>query len=257
MRLVCLAENTSINEHIGAQHGLSLYIEANGRKLLFDMGQSALFADNATELGIDLTAVDTAILSHGHYDHGGGLPTFLDINAHAPVYLSRYAFDPHFNGDKYIGLDTSLADNDRLQFTDGVYDLGDGLTLYANASDVGDLRNGCAGLSAEINGVRCDEDYRHEQYLLIKESGRRILISGCSHRGIVEITDYFRPDILIGGFHISKLDPSEAVAQYAASLNTFNTDYYTCHCTGTAQFEALSAVMPRLAYLPGGQQLIL
>lgn len=257
MRVVCLAENTSVNERIGAEHGLSLYIETNGRKLLFDMGQTALFADNAATLGIDLTAVDTAILSHGHYDHGGGLPTFLAVNARAPVHLSRYAFDPHFNGDKYIGLDITLANNTRLRFTDGVHALGDGLTLYANALDVGTLAHGCAGLSAEIDGVRRDEDYRHEQYLLIEENGKRILISGCSHRGIVEIAAHFRPDILIGGFHISKLTPNRAVTQYAAPLNAFETDYYTCHCTGTTQYDALSDVMPHLAYLAGGQQLIL
>ena len=257
MRLVCLAENTSIREHIGAEHGLSLYIEVHNRKLLFDMGQTSLFAANADALGVDLTKVDTAILSHGHYDHGGGLTTFLNINTYAPVYLSRYAFDPHFNGEKYIGLDTTLAESNRLHFTDGIHDLGDGLTLYANASDVGRLAHGSAGLSAEIDGIRHDEDYRHEQYLLIEEHGKRILISGCSHRGILEITEFFRPDILIGGFHLSKLDVQDAVAQYAAPLNAFGTDYYTCHCTGIAQFEALSAVMPRLAYLAGGQQLIL
>ncbi len=257
MRIVCLAENTSLYGHVGAEHGLSLYLEVNGRRLLFDMGQTALFADNAAALGIDLTAVDTAILSHGHYDHGGGLPTFLDINAHAPVYLSRYAFDPHFNGDKYIGLDTALAQSDRLRFTDGVHDLGNGLALYANALEIGTLAHGSAGLSAEIDGVRRDEDYRHEQYLLIEEHGRRVLISGCSHRGILEIAEYFRPDILIGGFHIAKLDPEEAVAQYAAPLNNFDTEYYTCHCTGTAPYEALSAAMPRLTYLAGGQQLTL
>jgi len=257
MRLVCLTENTSICDTVAAEHGLSLYIEVNGRTLLFDMGQSSLFAENAVSLDVDLAAVDTAILSHGHYDHGGGLATFLTLNDQAPVYLSRYAFEKHFNGEKYIGLNPALAENNRLHFTDGVYALGDGLTLYANALQVGTLAHGSAGLTAETDGVRRDDDYRHEQYLLIEEHGKRVLISGCSHRGILEITTHFHPDILIGGFHLSKLTAEQAVSEYAAPLNALNTDFYTCHCTGTTQYDALSAVMPRLSYLAGGQQLIL
>ncbi len=257
MRIVCLAENTSSDAHIGAEHGLSLYIEIARRKLLFDMGQTSLFAANAAALAIDLSVVDTAVISHGHYDHGGGLSTFLALNDHAPVYLSRYAFEPHFNGEKYIGLDTALAASDRLCFTDGVHDLGNGITLYANAMEIGELAHGSAGLTAAQDGIRVPDDFRHEQYLLLEEDGRRVLISGCSHRGILEIAEHFRPDILIGGFHVSKLDPSETATRYADALNAHPTTYYTCHCTGVPQFEALSKAMPHLAYLAGGQELII
>ncbi len=257
MRIVCLAENTSKGARFGAEHGLSLYIETAARKLLFDMGQTSLFIGNAAKLDVDLGTIDTAILSHGHYDHGGGLAAFLELNDHAPVYVSHYAFEPHFNGDKYIGLDTTLAENDRLCFTRGVHDLGDGITLYANAMEIGELAHGSAGLSAERDGVRCPDDFRHEQYLMIEEDGRRVLISGCSHRGILEITEHFRPDLLIGGFHVSKTEPQEVVQQYAASLNAYPTAYYTCHCTGIPQYEALSTAMPRLHYLAGGQELII
>ena len=98
MKIISLVENTSVNEEIKAEHGLSLYIEAKKHKILFDMGQTTLFLENAGKLGIDLSQVDVAILSHGHYDHGGGLEKFLEINKKAYVYVNQYAFDAYYNG---------------------------------------------------------------------------------------------------------------------------------------------------------------
>ena len=257
MRIVCLLENTSCDERLGAEHGLSLYIETTHRRLLFDMGQSSLFADNAAKLSVSLSQADTAIVSHGHYDHGGGLDTFLSVNNTAPVYIHRYAFEPHMHGEKYIGLDTALQKHPRLKFTDGCVPLGDGLTLYADALTVGGNDFDSGGLSVMRNNQCIPDDFRHEQYLLIEENGKRVLISGCSHRGILALTSRFHPNIVIGGFHISKLDPALAVTRYAAALNAFSTDFYTCHCTGVAQYEALADVVPRLHYLSGGQVLTL
>ena len=84
MKITALIENTSARG-LPTEHGLSLFVETAERKFLFDMGQTDLFARNAETLGIDLTTVDFAVLSHGHYDHGGGLKAFLALNDHAPV----------------------------------------------------------------------------------------------------------------------------------------------------------------------------
>jgi len=117
MKIISLTENTTKKDNIAAEHGLSLYIEANGQKILFDMGQTDSFYKNALTLGIDLSEIDIAILSHGHYDHGGGLKQFLEINKKAPVYINAKAFEPHFNGtEKYIGLDITLKDSSRLVY---------------------------------------------------------------------------------------------------------------------------------------------
>ena len=80
MKLWTLVENTSCNENLKNEHGLSFYIETQNHKILFDFGQSDIFLENANKMGIDLSKVDIAILSHGHYDHGGGLKTFMKIN---------------------------------------------------------------------------------------------------------------------------------------------------------------------------------
>ncbi len=96
---------------------------------------------------------------------------------------------------------------------------------------------GSAGLTVMKDGVFVPDDFRHEQYLLIEEAGRRILISGCSHKGVVNIMEWFRPDVLIGGFHFMKLPTDNVLQSYAERLDGYDCDYYTCHCTGTEQYE--------------------
>ena len=111
---------------------------------------------------------------------------------------------------------------------------------------------GSAGLNMIQNGKMQSDDFRHEHYLLIEENSRRILISGCSHRGIINIEDQFRPDVLIGGFHFSKLPLDSVLSSCAKQLDSYDTDYYTCHCTGTEQFEFMKQHMKRLDYISTG-----
>lgn len=258
MQITALVENTSLDKRFGAEHGLSLYIETGSRKILFDMGQTELFADNARALDIDLADVDLAVLSHGHYDHGGGLQKFLEINEKAPVYLSRYAFGEHFHGtEKYIGLDTKLADNERLVYTDEEAVIGEGLTLYSCNGRQRAFPGGSFGLNRKVDGVFVPDDFRHEQYLLIEENGKRVLLSGCSHKGILNIVKWFEPDVLMGGFHFSKLPLDGTLAGYGEYLNRFSTVFYTCHCTGTKQFAFMKTKMDRLYYLAAGQRILL
>jgi mRNA degradation ribonuclease J1/J2 len=72
MIIKTLVENTALSKNFGSEHGLSLYIEANSHKILFDVGASELFLENAKKLNVDISEVDYLIISHGHYDHGGG-----------------------------------------------------------------------------------------------------------------------------------------------------------------------------------------
>ena len=253
MKIVCLAENTTSRDDVGAEHGLSLYVEAAGKKILFDMGQTDLFMKNAEKLGVDLSKVDVAVLSHGHYDHGGGLSAFLKVNGNAPVYVSENAFLPYYNGsDKYIGLDTSLRDCDRIVLTSEAQAIAEGVTLYPHSAVAlhRDILHG--GLNKCCDGKLIPDDFLHEQYMLVEENGKRLLFSGCSHRGIYNIVKSFTPDVLIGGFHFSKLPLDETLESYATDLSRFDTDYYTCHCTGEAQFEFMKPHVARLSYLHGG-----
>ena len=256
MKIQMLTENTSCREDLKAEHGLSMLIETGGKKILFDTGQTGLFAENADKLGARLEDVDFCVLSHGHYDHGGGLPAFFSRNESAPVYCSSRAFGDFYNGQKYIGLDPELRGNPRFRSVSETTELLPGVTLIPGTKEpVYPVE--AYGLSKEENGQRIPDDFIHEQYLLIEENGMRILFSGCSHRGILNIMNWFSPDILIGGFHFKKLNPEgegrQKLQSAAEILRGYPTRYYTCHCTGTAQYMCMKEILgDRLSYLSAG-----
>lgn len=248
MRITVLLENTAASPLVTAEHGLSLFLETEDRKILFDMGQTGAFADNASHLGVDLSSADFAVLSHGHYDHGGGLSEFLRLNPDAPVYLSSHAFEPHFS-TKYIGLDPALEGHLNLRVIRETTEICPGFTLFPSVPCPYPVNP--FGLTAEIDGQRRHDDFRHEQYLMVEENGHRILFSGCSHRGILNIADYFGReygvDTIVGGFHFSKLDPDgggkPALEEAADILLRTGMTFYTCHCTGEAQTGFLKSRM--------------
>lgn len=263
MRIVTLVENTARFPEMNCEHGLSLYIEFGEYKILFDAGQTGIFADNAERLGIDLAQVDFAILSHGHYDHGGGMLRFLECNQTAPIYLSTHAFGDYYNGtEKYIGLPPELQRSGRLVYTADRSSIAPGITLISSSCLEPAYPVESFGLNRKENGCFLPDDFRHEQYLLLEDQGRRVCISGCSHRGILNIVSWFEPDVLIGGFHFVKLDPNgagrSALEASAKKMLSFPTQYYTGHCTGNEQYAFLKQYMgDRLAEISTGVEILI
>lgn len=239
MKIVTLLENTARREDLLREHGLSIYIESQGHRVLFDMGQSDAFAQNAAVLGVDLGKVEAAVLSHGHYDHGGGLRRFLQVNDHAKIYVNQHAFELHYNAqNRDIGLDPSL-DRSRMIFGNKATEILPGFTLHT----IPDAPVDTSGLQRMVGNKLVPEDFRHEQYLLVEENGKRILFSGCAHKGIVQIARAFRPDVLVGGFHLSKIQDESMLDGIAEALLALPTRYYTGHCTGQMQFDRLKQKM--------------
>ena len=241
MKLTTLIENTTRSPALTAEHGLSLFVEAAGYTFLFDAGQSAAFAENAARLGVDLRSAEFAVLSHGHYDHGGGMLRFLELNQKAQIYVNPNAFATLHNAKQaYIGLDPALLDSGRLVQTGDVHEIAPGLTLYTCNDRPRSVPTDPCGLSERVGNFFLPDDFLHEHYLLIEEAGKRVLLSGCSHKGILNILDWFRPDVLVGGFHFKTLDPDgEQLRRYGEALAKYDTVFYTGHCTGERQFDVL------------------
>ena len=268
MKVITLMEDTACAPDFACEHGLSFYIEANGQKLLFDMGQTDLFLRNAQTLGVQLDEVDTAFVSHGHYDHGGGLAAFLGVNRRAPVYLHKQAFEPHFSqkpdGIKPIGLDTALADSGRLILTDGVTEIDDTLTLFSDVTGQDCCPGGNRTLFERENGQYVPDRFAHEQSLIVREGDKVALFTGCAHRGVVNICARAKeiigrdPDFIIGGMHLfspstGKSEPDENIRAVAARLAQTGSRYYTCHCTGQHAFAVLHETLgERISFLAAG-----
>src|SRR5574344_216468 len=132
MLIKTLVENTAISKDFGSEHGLSLYIETKKHKILFDVGSSELFLQNAKKLDVNIADVDFLVISHGHYDHGGGLNTFLTENSKAEVFLHRLAFEKYYairpnNKFDYIGLNENLKENKQIVLTSDRFFITDGI----------------------------------------------------------------------------------------------------------------------------------
>ena len=157
----------------------------------------------------------------------------------------------------FLTLTVHLKSSNRLVLVDEDIQVSEGITVYGchHAPKVVDF--GSCGLNMIQDGRMTEDDFRHEQYLLVVENGKRILFSGCSHRGILNIMHWFRPDICIGGFHLSKLPLDETLAGYAKALDAYPTAYYTGHCTGTAQYQFMKERMRNLHYLSVGDSIVI
>lgn len=269
MKVTALVENTTARKELKSKHGLSLYIETGIHKILFDLGPGSLFLENARKLGIDIASVDMAFISHGHSDHGGGLKTFLKANSAARIYIHQLAFQRTFT-KAYglmlpIGLDRKLENEPRIILTDGQKQIDNGLFLFSGTSgkEYRSLSNN--SLYIQDRAGRHPDDFKHEQYLVVRENGRNILFSGCAHRGIVNITAEaerltgMQMDWCVSGFHlydpVRKIsDKEDQIREIAQKCMEKETRFVTCHCTGETGYRILKETMgERLAYIRTGQ----
>ena len=227
MKITALVENIS-DGSVKSAHGLSFYIETKMHKLLFDVGPNSTLFENVVKKHIDLSQVDTVIISHGHKDHGGALKRFLEINKTAKVYLQKGAFDEHFVKVLFfkisISLDKELADNSRIVLIDGDYKIDDELTLFTSkASDSFHSK-----ANSNLYAGKAPDDFRHEQNLLIR-GDKDVVIMGCGHAGVINILKSAapaRPSYCIGGFHVfdpvsRRTVPKAQLDELSSGLNRF------------------------------------
>ena len=274
MKVKILLENTSANPNLKSAHGLSIYIETAKHKILFDVGPNNYFIENALALGIDLSTVDTVVISHGHIDHGGGLKSFLKLNASAKIYVQKNIFTKHYSNrgpDKIsdIGLNAELESNEQIIFVKDYLKIDEELELFADVKNKYFMPSDNKDLLQQQGQEILADDFQHEQNLIINSNNKTVVVAGCAHKGILNIMDKAmtiikaEPDYVIGGFHLYSnsrqiCEDSAKIQQIALALNNLTTQFYTCHCTGIKPFEMLRAVMDeKIKYISTGTELVL
>lgn len=277
MRIINLIENTEGRPGCVNEHGLSFYIETEKHKVLLDLGQTENSLKNAEALGVDLSAVESVVLSHGHYDHSGGIMSFAKINDHAAIYMQKsaggeyYADDgKHAVGDRYryIGIDKDILKLPQVKLIQGDYVLDDELELFTIKTRTHMLPFTNKRLLIRTGDEFTPDDFTHEHFLVVKEGGLTVLMSGCAHNGILSILDAYKekyesfPDVVISGFHLMikreyRENELQEVQDIAKELSTYPTKFYTCHCTGVPAFEEMKKIMgDQLEYVHSGEEVL-
>ncbi len=275
MRIVNLIENTEGVQGCASKHGLSFYIETAQHKILLDLGPSEETMENAQRLGIDLKDVDTVVLSHGHYDHSGGILSFAKINSHAPIYMQKGAEGEYYSdsGDaegekryRYIGIDKEITNLPQVRFVEGDFKIDDGIFLFTVKRRSHSLPFTNRRLLVKKDGRFLPDDFSHEQCLVVSEDGRSILFSGCAHNGMLSILDAYtskfgtQPDAAVSGFHLMKKAPYTdyelgEIIDMAHELKKFRTKFITCHCTGIPAYTVMKDIMgEQLSYVHSGEE---
>lgn len=253
-----LLENKCPDQSLAVEHGLSFHIRTQSRQIVFDTGQSGVFVDNATRLGIDLDESTAVVLSHGHYDHTGGLDRLLssgktlEIYAHPDVVVERFSI-------KETGLTRSNgipAESLRKLQKNGFHEVTRPILLTTHVYATGpvprmtDYEDTGGPFFRDTDG-KIPDLITDDQALCITNDRGLIIILGCAHAGIIntvrycqEFTGTKKVHAIIGGFHL--LNASDSRMQKTLdALKIIDADILApCHCTGEKQTEQLKTAFP-------------
>ena len=266
IKVSTLSENTALHGYIG-EYGLSLFIEADNKRILFDTGLSFSAYHNAQIMGIDLTKVDCIVLSHGHLDHTGGLSEILrrigketEVIAHPDVFEARYTLRDGQTQEKFIGMPCSREEleNRGARFTlskEPVY-------ITPHIMTTGEIPMLTEYEKVESNlHIKDGENFIPDKIaddlsLIITTEAGPVVFTGCGHRGVVNILHYARKlagnekvYAVIGGIHLYRAS-EERIQKTIAEFRSMGVKKLgLSHCTGFHASAKIAEAFPEEFFL--------
>ena len=265
MKIQILTDNRAKKRGILAEHGLSLFIEHKNAKVLFDTGQSFVFLENAGKMGTALEETDCIVLSHGHYDHAGGLVHLLKAGICPKTYIHPGAFAKRYAGKnadaREVGIPWEAQELDCLGKSIIVSDksrtLHEGVHLLTEVPSITEFEGIPEGFFIEKDSRRLQDMIRDEQMLVCETDMGLTVFLGCSHPGVINCLKRVQnrfPEkpvhALVGGMHLENASPLclRMTMQHLQDMDIQKV--VPLHCTG------LQAICEMKRFL-GGRCLLL
>ncbi|MCD4812470.1 MBL fold metallo-hydrolase [bacterium] len=256
LRMVVLVENRSERKELVAEHGLAIWMAYQDKQLLFDTGQTTGLLANASHLGIDLNRLDAVVLSHGHYDHTGGLDGVLQMARKARVFLHpkamkiRYSFK---NGGKARsigmpaeGLSALRENKECVVFLNTPQMLFPGVWMTGPVKRQTEFESGEPDYCMDTEGKHFDL-FEDDQALVCESAVGLVVVLGCAHSGVVntllQVKEQF-PDkpihTVVGGMHLQHAGAGR-IENTLKALQAMNVhQIFPGHCTGPEMERVLS-----------------
>ncbi len=255
MKITVLSDNVGSGVLKG-EWGLAFHIEFGGRKYLLDTGGSGLFLVNAVNLGIDISEVDVAVLSHAHYDHSLGMETFFRANSRADFFVSPNARENCYSGSgifrRYIGLPKGILSSyrDRIKTASGITEIDRNVFVVPHTTEGLSMVGRKSRLYVR-RGWKCiPDDFAHEQSLVFRSEDGLVVFNSCSHSGADVVMEEVRKEFpgesvkaYLGGLHLFRLSGDEVRMVAEKIRNSGICRIITGHCTGDAAYAILKSCL--------------
>lgn len=247
VKVTIVVDNVSLNE-LKTEHGLSLYLETPKSRVLFDTGQGSTVVENAEALNIDLTRLNMLVLSHGHYDHTGGVADVLRLAKKAKLYSHPGIIHPRYSirhevaktiqlPEKSLAAISKLS-NERLHWIQQPVRLNDQFGLTGPIDRLTNFEGTGGPFFLDPNGIRAD--IVHDDLALWVQTKKGLVICvGCAHAGIINTLWQIQNQnfgqkfyAVIGGLHLNQACSKQLALTMDALKKLDAKLYVPCHCTG-------------------------
>lgn len=263
VRITILVENSTPVPGLLGEYGFSALVDVNNSTFLFDTGSGEAIMANARTLGIDWSTIDGLVLSHGHFDHTGGVTELLPqmhrprVFAH-PGIFTRHQIVTGPDQTRYIGMSFQQEDLTAAgaQFipTPGFTAIADGVYVTGSIPRRNDYEGPGGPFVHDVDGEVIPDAIEDDMAMVIDHPQGLIILSGCAHAGMINMINYARQQCnhrnilaFIGGTHLISADENRLQKTIAALRELKPQHLIVSHCTGFAAAARLMRELPEMA----------